>query len=412
MTPPLDEKWNNKANIVIEPREITNEAPQTQLPKPIPRHQQTPPMDLQFMSSFFPPTQKKDISEPKLVSVEVVSNPFDTTSHGKKDEGVEKKADVTETKPEATEKKPDTEENLEIIDLANITNFKAGPIKKLNYRQVDTTIQSSYYFECDNNSTVCDVIAMYLMGQKILYTEAKTYCEQHLNFLMLPAIFITAVCSILSLVLKDHDFGPIIVSSLNGVNAFILAVINYLKLDAKAEAHRVAAYKFDKLQSNLVFTSGKMLFWKEVGEKMKEIIQQTESDVRDIKETNQFLLPEPIRHRYPRIYSMNVFAEVKKINNREMLVINEVKDIMNEIITTKATMNKLYEEGKTKETCSELRDLVDKLNQLEIKQKKGIESYIELKDDYLKIDEEFEKELKQRRDKIRGSWSICGWLKT
>lgn len=394
MTPPLDEKWTDKENIVIEPKEIIGTL-QTQLPKPVPRAP-TPPVNRQ-LSSFSPPVQKKDASEPKLTSVEVVTtNPLDVIEKRVKSETIEEKS----------------QDNLEIIDLANITNFKAGPIKKLNYRQVDTTIQSSYYFECDNNSTVCDVIAMYLMGQKILYTEAKTYCEQHLNFLMLPAIFITAVCSILSLVLKDYEFGPIIVSSLSGVNAFILAVINYLKLDAKAEAHRVAAYKFDKLQSNLVFTSGKMLFWKEVGEKMKEIIQQTENDVRDIKETNQFLLPEPIRHRYPRIYSMNVFAEVKKINNREMIIINTVKDVMNEIITIKATMNKLYEEGKKKDECTELQDLAVKLVLLEKRQKKGIENYIELKDDYLKIDDEFEKELKQRRDKIRGSWSICGWLKT
>ena len=59
-----------------------------------------------------------------------------------------------------------------------------------------------------------DVIAMYLGGQKILYTEAKTYCEQHLNYLMLSAIFITAACSILSVVLQESTVGPILVSGL------------------------------------------------------------------------------------------------------------------------------------------------------------------------------------------------------
>lgn len=293
-----------------------------------------------------------------------------------------------------------------VLDASGSLNIIVHPTlaRKLNYRQVDDTIQGSYYYETDNNSTICDVIAMYLMGQKILYTEAKTYCEQHLNFLMLPAILITAVCSILSLVLKDYVSGPIIVSSLSGANAFILAVINYLKLDAKAESHRTAAYKFDKLQSNLVFTSGKMLFMKDSSGEINKIINETEKDVREIKETNQFILPESIRIHYPRLYSMNVFAEVKKINNREMMIINEIKDIMNDVISLNNTIKRAGREP-TEEERKQLQDL-DK------RQKRKIEAYIQIKDDYLKIDDEFEREMKIQREKLRRSWSICGWLKT
>jgi hypothetical protein len=39
-----------------------------------------------------------------------------------------------------------------------------------------------------NLSTSLDVISCYLKGQKILYLEAKAYCEFYLYRLMMPAI--------------------------------------------------------------------------------------------------------------------------------------------------------------------------------------------------------------------------------
>ena len=237
---------------------------------------------------------------------------------------------------------------------------------------------------------------MYLKGQKLLYTEAKTVCEQRLNYLMLPAIFITALATILSLVLKDYNFGPTLVSSLNGVNAFVLALISYLKLDAKAEAHRTAAYKFDKLQSFMEFNSGRILFETKASSKLVEIIQTVENNVREIKETNQFILPEVIRYEYPELYGMNVFKEVKKLQNEEMVHVNRVKDIMNR-------EDELDEQG-VGETAERTALKTEKV--------KEILKYIEMKNRYLNIDEAFEKEMLKHRSKTSRRFECCAWLKT
>jgi hypothetical protein len=256
------------------------------------------------------------------------------------------------------------------------------------FTQVNKEIQDTYFIDKHNYSTILDILAMYLKGQKLLYTEAKTVCEQRLNLLMLPAILITAVCTILSLWLRNDNNGPTVVSCLNGFNAFLLALINYLKLDARAEAHRTSAYKFDKLQSRIEFCSGKVLFLDGEEETLAEIIQSVEKDVRDIKETNQFILPEKIRYRYPKLYSINVFAEVKKIANREMLRINELKDFMNEreCLSGRNEENQLNTQEKLR--LEDLHTLV----------KEKIASIIRLKDDYLTIDKEFEKELDKARE--------------
>jgi hypothetical protein len=118
---------------------------------------------------------------------------------------------------------------------------------------------NNYTSDNTNNSNIIDVIGIYIKGQKILYTEAKTSCEQRLNFLMLPSILFTILSSIVNLLI-DNINGKIITTILNGLITFILALINYLKLDARAEAHRSSAYKYDKLLTYIEFQSCKQLF--------------------------------------------------------------------------------------------------------------------------------------------------------
>lgn len=273
-------------------------------------------------------------------------------------------------------------------------------ITKYGYKDVDQSINSAFIFKESNSSTICDIIAMYLKGQKILYTEAKTVCEQRLNYLMLPAILITSICTIFSILFKDQSYGPTVVSSLNGFNAFLLALINYLKLDAKAEAHRTAAYKFDKLQSFMEFNSGKMLFDSAASSRLVEIIKETEGNVREIKETNQFILPEKIRYSYPVLYNTNVFAEVKKIQNQEMMHINTIKDCLNRMLEIQQS---------TTGTLSD--DLQTEVKYLDTRQKREIQEILKIKNKYLNIDELFENEMKANRNRISNRFQLCGWLK-
>jgi hypothetical protein len=186
-------------------------------------------------------------------------------------------------------------------------------------------------------STSLDILALYIKGQKVLYTEAKVYCEQQLNMLMLPAIFISAVCTLLSVGLKDLVEGAYVVSGLAAFNSFILAIISYLKLDAKAEAHKTSAYMYDKLGSICEFNSGKIMFFKEEGdqEDILKLVDDVETKITEIKDTNKFILPEVIRFRYKELMSQNLFSTVKKLQIDDLVLKTELKALFNRMDTLK-----------------------------------------------------------------------------
>lgn len=271
------------------------------------------------------------------------------------------------------------------------------------HKDVNTLLTDGYVYQTQNNSTICDIVAMYLKGQKILYTEAKTVCEVRLHYLMLPAIVITAGAAILSMILKENQNGAMIVSVLNSVNTFLLTLINYLKLDARAEAHRTAAYKFDKLQSYMEFNSGRILFDQKASEGLVEILKKVENDVREIKETNQFVLPEKIRYTYSKLYSTNVFAEVKKIMISEAIHIEALKNAMNSILEIEEYAKKSGIQDETyKKTIAEL----------EKNRKAEINNVLLLRNKYLEIDKKYEEELEKHRTSIHRRLDCCGWLKS
>lgn len=262
---------------------------------------------------------------------------------------------------------------------------------EFSFEDMEALLTTTYDTSQNNNSTICDVIAIYLKGQKILYTEAKTLCEQRLTSLMLPAIFFTVVCTITNLSLKDFTYGPFISSILNGLVAFILAIVNYLKLDARAEAHRTSAYKFDKLISFVEFNSGKVFFIANEYKKIGEIISFVENNVKEIKETNQFVLPEKIRFLFPNLTSINVFAEVKRRQNKEAKIIMDITKIVKKIFE--------MEEKIGKELDNEIKgNLLIEKQGLERQRTYKEEEFYGMKNDLLDIDEEFELEMKKYRE--------------
>lgn len=143
------------------------------------------------------------------------------------------------------------------------SNTRGIKYNKLSFNDVLVKINKQYEQDTVHRySSAMDILASYLKGQKIIYMEARSHSITLLNVLMLPSIFLTSLASIgqeqLANITNNSSF---ILAALNAFIAFLLAIINYLKLDAVSEAHKIASHKYDKLQSYVEFQSGQILLF-------------------------------------------------------------------------------------------------------------------------------------------------------
>ena len=301
--------------------------------------------------------------------------------------------------------------------------------KKLRYEDLKKKLSNHYEQSIVNKySSAFDILVSYVKFHCFLFHEASDYCNFRLNVLMLPSILLTSMCTVLSGILECDETGKIIISIANAMVTFILAIINYLKLDACSEAHKISCSQYNKIKSYLEFTSGEVLLFqnsllqtggvsdemtrwkyvnknllyhdkeqyfdekykklnslyeqreileKDLGESLHKKIIEVKRMLKDIKDNNRFIIPKPIINDYSLIYNINIFTFLKNIDNHRMTLLTELKNICNEI---RFLMNK----ERTDEENEHVKELYN------IKNTK-LKTLLELNNGYRLLDKMFQK---------------------
>ena len=99
----------------------------------------------------------------------------------------------------------------------------------VSYSDVEKSIKEMYYETSEYYSYAMDILATYVRGQKLIYMEAKHYCEKQLNALMFPAIFLSSLTSVLASVIENSTYGGATLSGISAIIAFLLSSLINLK---------------------------------------------------------------------------------------------------------------------------------------------------------------------------------------
>ncbi len=306
-------------------------------------------------------------------------------------------------------------------DVEDHNNFH-----KLTLEQVKKKISADYEVsDIHRYSSALDNIASFIKSQAFLYNEAANHCRFRLNLLMLPCIFLSSLCTVFAGISGNYRYGTFGIATVNAVVAFLLAIVNYLKLDAASEAHHITSNNFLKLKIVLEFSSGEVLLFQhpllqldgiekkiEIWDKaydtgveerkkyvqslyteretiasklvstLQEKILETKRKIVEIREINRFSISKSIMNRYPIIFNINIFSFIKTIDDYRNNNILKLKNFRNEIRFIKSKndvmtcndqtrIKELYQEKM--ETMNEVKilnstsNLIDMMFQQEIK---------------------------------------------
>lgn len=314
-----------------------------------------------------------------------------------------------------------TNHNLTHVINSTIRKKRSSKFKKLDVYDIERKIDQYYSVDDFENrfTSEIDILTTYMKGQKNVYIQSKNVTQWKYNCLMFPILIISCFITISSPFIDCQHMRTSIISGLNAIIALFISIINFWKLESSTQSFFQLATHYDKLETMLELTTGRLLITEKEVEKKRVVvdkINEVEQKIMEIKDTSHFLIPEEVKSLFPIVCHINIFSFIKKMQNyRHELIVN-LRDVKNESRYILHKWKKISAKTYDNEALAYFQSVSYKKEKARLyylyKIKGKIKSDIsEYKNAYCHLDELFTREIKSAENKTNrwGVWYICFW---
>jgi len=154
------------------------------------------------------------------------------------------------------------------------------------------------------------------------------------------------------------------------------------------------------------------MFFSTEAKDILKIVEKIETDVKEIKETNQFILPESIRYEFHFTYSTNIFTFIKRMQTMEMAETHNLKNCVKHLAELKSQLD-VAKKTNDKQLC---KTIGDSIRSEELQKNDVLKNISECRKQYYDLDMHFNLEIRYHMKRVN-KWFItrmicCDWLKS
>ena len=224
---------------------------------------------------------------------------------------------------------------------ADYDNSYAKVYINTSHRESDSpltmSINSDYdentIISCDkstsDNARIVDVLNIYCKSQKYMYEQSNIITQYQHNVIYGITISITSgVCIFISFM--ETQWKNIIVVVLNAIVCILIVMAKYLKLETSAELYLYISRQFDFIynMSNNIH-SGISKAKTDIARNtiIQEKIKNLEDRIIETIDIPNITIPQIIQTLYPISANINVFTFIKNVNEKQLAIADELKNI-------------------------------------------------------------------------------------
>jgi len=224
---------------------------------------------------------------------------------------------------------------------------KRKKVKRYTYEEVALSLEKQQDAEIHLTSEL-QLLLTYVKGQKHIFSQANRITRQKFNFLMFPAIFITASITVIGPFFQQISWSGWILSALNALLTCLIAMNNFMKFQASAELFLNISNQFDKLGISVEMSKNQYIFVEDKQKRFELLLdkrKETEKRIMDIQYNyNNLVIPYEIQLLNPVISHTNIYSFLQKIEQYKKQMILKYKDLKNDILFCMDSKNKPNEE--------------------------------------------------------------------